>query len=59
MDDDSDQKDGVLVMEIHDKAPYKVIAVYEEADPGLFAVDADDNDDDDGSSRPRSKKRQK
>jgi len=60
--DEDNQEDGVLVVEIHDEAPDEVIAVYEEADLGLF----DDDDDEevvasaaDNSLRPRAKKRRK
>jgi len=67
----NDEEDGVLVVEIHDEAPDEVIAVYEEAHPGLFDDDNDDNDDDeengdesndeedDGSPRPPAKKRRR
>jgi len=57
---EDNQEDSVLVVEIHDEAPDEVIAVYEEADPGLFADD-DSNDDEvvanaaDDISRPRAK----
>ena len=37
----ADEEDNILLMEIHDKAPDEVIAVYKEAQPCHFPNDND------------------